>query len=192
MSPRIKIPRRIENLPPARGFAPARNYPENEALEPVLVLFEELEAFRLCDYDGLTQQQASERMGISRPTFTRIYSKALRKIATAIVEGRPFEFVGGAGYFDSHWHRCQGCGGYFSYPVKPQKPRACPVCGSGDITYLDENSNPDAETDFSDAFCPFCGHRQGSGKGRRKRKMKKCRNCGGLFSSFTKQTNDEV
>lgn len=192
MSPRLKIPRRIETLPPARAFAPIHSQAKGESAESILVFFEELEALRLCDYDGLTQQQAAEKMGISRPTFTRIYSKALRKIATAIVEGRPFEFVGGAGYFDSDWHHCSHCGCYFSNPFKPQTPTACPVCGSHQIPSLDENLNPEAETDFSGEFCPFCGHKHGPGRSRAGRKMKKCKNCGRLFNSISNQTNEEV
>ncbi|MGC8865210.1 MAG: DUF134 domain-containing protein [Bacteroidales bacterium] len=180
MSPRLKIPRKVETLPPVRVFAPAPSLAQTEGVKPVLVFFEELEAFRLCDYDGLTQQQASERMGVSRPTFTRIYSSSLRKIATAIVEGRPFEFMGGSGYFNSDWHHCSECGGFFSFPLKPQEPTACPVCGSVHISRLEDTFNPDEEGDYINS-CPYCGCPSGEGKGRKAHSRRKCKNCGRIY-----------
>ncbi|MDP4271752.1 MAG: DUF134 domain-containing protein, partial [Bacteroidota bacterium] len=63
--------RKITAPPSMEGFKPF-GIPMS-TLEPVILLFEEYEAIRLCDYDGLTQDQAAERMTVSRPTFTRIY-----------------------------------------------------------------------------------------------------------------------
>jgi len=48
----------------------------------------ELEALRLVDLLGLSQEQAGERMGISRGTVWRLLQSARRKAAQALTEGR--------------------------------------------------------------------------------------------------------
>ena len=71
--PRPKRYRTIENPPIMEGFKPFGISMTD--LEPVILLFEEYESMRLADYLGLTQEQAAEKMNVSRPTFTRIYEK---------------------------------------------------------------------------------------------------------------------
>jgi predicted DNA-binding protein (UPF0251 family) len=46
-----------------------------------------LEALRLADLQGLYQEAAAERMGVSRPTFARILNRARAAVAEALVEG---------------------------------------------------------------------------------------------------------
>jgi predicted DNA-binding protein (UPF0251 family) len=41
---------------------------------------------KLCDAEGLTQEEAGKRMGISRGTVQRILSSARQKTATALAE----------------------------------------------------------------------------------------------------------
>lgn len=48
---------------------------------------DELEALRLCDVVGLTQEDAGHRMGVSRGTVQRIVTAARAKVARALVEG---------------------------------------------------------------------------------------------------------
>jgi predicted DNA-binding protein (UPF0251 family) len=48
---------------------------------------DELEALRLCDLQGLFQEQAGEKMGISRGTVQRLLTSAHRKVAEALTEG---------------------------------------------------------------------------------------------------------
>ena len=71
------------------GFKPLGTPAEDK--EPVILLFEEYEAFRLLDYEGMTQFQAADQMDVSRPALTRIYEKARRTIAEAFVEGKAIE-----------------------------------------------------------------------------------------------------
>ena len=59
--------------------APLRN------LDRVPLGRDELEALVLCDRDGLTQQEAGDRMGISRGTVQRLLSAARYKVADALV-----------------------------------------------------------------------------------------------------------
>jgi uncharacterized protein len=64
-------------------------------LEWVYLGLDEFEAIRLLDYDGLDQVKAAELMGISRPTVTRIYASARKKIAAALTEGKAICIEGG-------------------------------------------------------------------------------------------------
>jgi RNA polymerase sigma factor (sigma-70 family) len=59
-----------------------------ERLQQVILLPEELEALRLADLDGLSQQEAAAQMGVSRSTFQRILQRARRQVALALVEGQ--------------------------------------------------------------------------------------------------------
>jgi len=52
-------------------------------LEPV-----ELEALRLVDLEGLSQEEAGTRMGVSRGTVWRLLQSARKKVAKALTEGR--------------------------------------------------------------------------------------------------------
>ena len=54
---------------------------------------DELEALRLCDFEGLTQEEAGERMGVSRGTVQRIITSARKKTAQALSEGQALVFV---------------------------------------------------------------------------------------------------
>jgi len=79
----------INGLPRANRFIPA-------SLEGTLTLGEEqvkmtideYEALRLVDYEGLLQEEAAHRMGVSRGTVWRCLNSARRKVATMLVEGR--------------------------------------------------------------------------------------------------------
>ena len=195
MCARIKRPRKILSPPSIKGFKP---YGVDPDVKPsggaVNLLFEEYEALRLCDYDALNHHQASLMMDVSRPTFTRIYAAALRKVATAFVEGRQIAIEGGKVYFDSDWHQCNTCECYFSHPHKHLPIEVCPLCGGEDISDFEvpDDSNPcDANDDqcecthclfeqphlsgkpCKEQVCPKCGHfmKRKGGPGRRGRKM---------------------
>jgi predicted DNA-binding protein (UPF0251 family) len=133
MSPRNKTLRKVVNPPLIKGFKPFGAESAKGNPEPVVLLFEEYEALRLCDYDGYNQLKASGMMGVSRPTFTRIYASALKKIAKAFVEARTITIKGGAVYFDSDWYHCRSCDCHFNNPDKDQKTTNCPLCGSLEI-----------------------------------------------------------
>ena len=68
------------------GFKPF-GVPMRE-LESIRLLYEEFEALRLADYEDLNQEVAAKKMNISRPTFTRLYDKARKKVAKAFEIGR--------------------------------------------------------------------------------------------------------
>ncbi len=56
---------------------------------PIVMLPDELEAFKLVYLDGLSQEEAAKRMGVSRGTLWRCLSNARRKLARMLVEMRP-------------------------------------------------------------------------------------------------------
>ncbi|MBE0536635.1 MAG: DUF134 domain-containing protein [Phycisphaerae bacterium] len=64
-------------------------------LEWLSLGLDEFETIRLLDYEGLDQEKVAALMGISRPTVTRIYASARRKIAEALTEGKAISIEGG-------------------------------------------------------------------------------------------------
>ena len=78
-------PIRLGVAPPVTGFNPlgSQGNPEPIYVEPA-----ELEAFRLVDLEGLSQEEAGERMGVSRGTVWRLLQNARKKTAQALTEGR--------------------------------------------------------------------------------------------------------
>lgn len=99
--------RKIENPPLMLGYKPF-GIPQSQ-LETISLKFDEYEAIRLLDYEGCTQEQAAERMQVSRPTLTRIYENARKTIAKAFVEGMMIQIEGGNVSFNGNWFRCKRC-----------------------------------------------------------------------------------
>jgi uncharacterized protein len=91
--PRPQCCRRIAGRPIASVFHPV-GIPACERVEVVLTL-DEFEAIRLADLEGLYQEQAAERMIVSRPTFGRILAAAHRKVAEALAHGKTLKIEGG-------------------------------------------------------------------------------------------------
>ena len=60
----------------------------------ITLSYSELEALRLVDLVGLTQEEAAERMGISRRTFWKDIKNARSKVATALTEGHAIRITG--------------------------------------------------------------------------------------------------
>ena len=57
-------------------------------LEWIRLREDELEAIRLADFEGLYQQECADKMGISRPTFSRLVESARKKIADALLHAK--------------------------------------------------------------------------------------------------------
>ena len=181
MCARIKRPRRILNPPTIKGFKPYGADSGMQTAGPVKLLFEEYEALRLSDYDRLNHHQASLMMGVSRPTFTRIYAAALQKIAAAFVEGRQIAIEGGKVYFDSDWHECKACGCYFNHPHKNIPIDDCPLCGSSEIAAFDfPGGNRQSHLNADKCICPECHFEQTHQPGK-PCKDQVCDQCGHLM-----------
>lgn len=54
-----------------------------------------LEALRLADAEGLSQEEAARQMEISPPTFCRLLAEARRRVAQALTRGLPLVVEGG-------------------------------------------------------------------------------------------------
>lgn len=91
--PRPVCERRLRAAIEARLMKPA-GIPSRD-LEEVLLGFDEAEALRLADLEGLYQEAAARRMGVSRPTFSRIVESARRKTADALLNGKALRIEGG-------------------------------------------------------------------------------------------------
>jgi len=66
-----------------------------QVLEQVDLTVDEIEAIRLVDLEGLYQEQAAEKMNVSRQTLGRIIESAHKKIAEALVNGKALSIEGG-------------------------------------------------------------------------------------------------
>ena len=141
MSPRPFRLRKISNPPLISGFKPYGSKKRSDNWGSVFLHLEEYEALRLCDYEMLNHHQASILMAVSRPTLSRIYSKARQKIAEALVLGKQIIIEGGKIYFDSEWYSCKACGCFFNNPDKQEEIKECPLCRSSDFSNIGDAIN---------------------------------------------------
>jgi predicted DNA-binding protein (UPF0251 family) len=82
---RPPVPRRVRCCAKGRGFRPiGRRACEAPART---IGLDELEAIRLADREGLYQDAAAQRMGVSRQTFARILARARATVAECLLEG---------------------------------------------------------------------------------------------------------
>ncbi len=93
--PRPCKDRKICVAPRAVYFKP-RGIPLT-GLEEIGLAIDEVEAMRLADLEGLYQEAAAARMGISRQTFGNTIASAHRKVAEAIIRGKALRIDGAAG-----------------------------------------------------------------------------------------------
>ena len=125
--------RRIHTPPRFGHFKPA-GVPRR-LLKRVELTLDEYEAIRLADYEGLEHLEASEKMNISRPTFTRLIEKARKKVAQSIIEGKELVIEGGNIDFVNTLHRCMDCGDVSMQPFD-RDAENCSECGSENIEDL--------------------------------------------------------
>lgn len=130
--PRPKQHRKVDSPPLMLGYKPF-GIPRNE-LEAVILHYDEYEAIRLLDYEGLMQEQAAERMNVSRSTLTRIYENARRSMAKAFVEGKMILIEGGNVEFDREWFRCKRCHKLVGGMANHVKCKNCVSFGDEELT----------------------------------------------------------
>lgn len=94
--PRPQKCRRVCAMPRWEGFVPVGKgrCRKGDAVE---MSVDEYEVIRLVDLEDLTQEECAARMEIARTTVTGIYDAARRKLAEALVNGRPL-VIGGGNY----------------------------------------------------------------------------------------------
>ena len=133
--PRPRQVSKVQMPPRVKGFIPLGYY-KNQS-EPVQLNIEEYEVIRLLDYEGLSQVEAAKLMQISRPTLTRIYERARKKVATALTEAHQLLIEGGNAIFNGQWFMCEKCDCRFNNPNQVEVT-ACPLCASSNIQRLEE------------------------------------------------------
>lgn len=141
MKGRPKNIRIISSIPTISGFKPYGGETKLQKQKAIFLNYEEYEAIRLNDYEKNTQIESAKIMGISRPTFTRIYMSAREKIGKAFVEGRRIIIEGGKVKLDDQWRTCEQCGAIFSIVGNEEEDSRCPLCGSKRVEVYSINTN---------------------------------------------------
>jgi predicted DNA-binding protein (UPF0251 family) len=137
-------------MPESNYFKP-RGIPLS-MLEEVILTVDEFEAIRLADLENLYQEQAAEKMKVSRPTFGRIIDSAHKKVAEALVKGKALKIEGGEFEMAAmRKFKCYGCQHSWELPYGTGRPENCPSCRSGNIHRAQEGR----------------GFTRGSGRGQR-------------------------
>jgi hypothetical protein len=126
----------------------------------------EVEALRLSDLERLYQEDAAEKMDVSRQTFGRVLKEARRKVAESLIEGKALKIEGGAYRMLSGFYHCNECGLRFPTPGCFPVPDSCPDCGSSELIYEDEGSG-------AHPFKPGFHRRFGGGQRRLHRRIEK-------------------
>lgn len=80
---REKVQRELSLKLHSKFFGPKDVEPE----DTIVLLHEEIEAIQLMNILNMYQEEAAQKMNVSRPTFTRILKNARRKIAMALIYG---------------------------------------------------------------------------------------------------------
>jgi len=128
--------RRIAFQPDVTYFKPA-GIPMMHLKESTLS-FDELEAIRLMDSEGLDQTPAAKKMKISQSTLSRLLREGRKKLADAIIQGNAIKIQGGN--FKMAMPRGRGLGlgrgrGFGGggrmggFAVGPSGNCVCPKCG---------------------------------------------------------------
>ena len=89
---RPRLHRTIASNPESRCYKPCC-CPEIEG-QGISLQPDEIELIRLIDLEGLEQEEAAEKLGVSRKTAWRDLHEARRKIADALVNGKGIEMAG--------------------------------------------------------------------------------------------------
>ena len=84
--PRPMKCRIITEMPNHLAFKPV-GMPMEE-LEKVILTLDEYEALRLADFEELYQENAAEKMNVSRQTFGNIVKSARKKVSETLITGK--------------------------------------------------------------------------------------------------------
>lgn len=124
--------RRVSGPPQCGLFKPA-GVPAS-TLEEVVLTLDELEALRLADLEGQYQEQAAEKMNISRQTFGRIIESSRHKVAEALIHGKVLRIEGGVVTMPQmRQFKCLACEHEWALPFGTGRPEGCPKCQSANV-----------------------------------------------------------
>lgn len=124
--PRPPLQRRVRGKPSSTFFKPA-GIPLRNLEESVLELAE-FEAIRLIDVQGLSQQQAGDRMHISQSTLSRTLDSARKKLADAVINGKAIRIAQkGVQEKEGPVYVCPNC--HYEEAILSGEQLRCPECG---------------------------------------------------------------
>jgi predicted DNA-binding protein (UPF0251 family) len=106
-------------------------------LDESILAVDEFEAIRLKDLENLNQQECSQKMGVSQPTFHRLLTAARKKIADAIIHGKAIRIDGGNYIITSQQTR-PGAKQHRRYGRGAPGECRCPNCGHRETKQLGE------------------------------------------------------
>ena len=90
--PRPNKPKRVKREPVCDSFFPKGRAEQCHEIE---MSVEEYETLRLLDYEGMTQAECAQEMGIARATVQSLYTEARKKTARFLVEAAGLRIRGG-------------------------------------------------------------------------------------------------
>ena len=99
--------KRVCTMPNINTFGP---YMDNTIDDFIAMSVEEFETIRLIDYEGFTQEECGEFMGVGRSTVQRLYEAARAKIADSMVNGKMLKIEGGDYSLCSQLEETDRCG----------------------------------------------------------------------------------
>src|SRR5210317_450610 len=103
-------------------------------LEEVILTVDEFESVRLADLEGMYQDDAAEKMNISRQTFGNIVKSARKKIAEALVNSKAIKIDGGIYQMEGmRKFKCCECEHPWEVAYGLGRPPECPKCQSSII-----------------------------------------------------------
>lgn len=155
--PRPRRFRWVRAHPNSTYFKP-RGVPLADLEETVLTV-EEHEAVRLADLEGLHQEEAAEKMNVSRATFGRIVASARRKIADALMNGKAIKIEGGD-FVMAGPYACQECDYTWELSPGAPVPPVCPSCESVRINPAGWGRGPGGGRGWGRARCFGGGRKQ--------------------------------
>lgn len=125
---------RIVSEPPIYGeFKPVGI--QKKDLDEIILSIDEYEAIRLANYVGLSHEEASMEMKISRSTFSRLLEVANKKLAEFIIKGKILNIDGGSIHFKKNIIQCRNCGHMFRTSIV-ESTNSCPNCNSTNLLNL--------------------------------------------------------
>jgi uncharacterized protein len=128
--PRPRKCRYVENPQPGKCFRVSQD--TRIPRDATIIFLDEIEAIRLADTEGLTQEEAALRMEISRPTFARLINEAHRKIADAILSGKSIVTEGDDATIEESVEKrifkCDDCDHEWGLDCGAGCPDKCPKC----------------------------------------------------------------
>jgi len=131
--PRPKNNRIVHEPPLFVEFKPTGVAGKN--LEQRFLTLDEFEAIRLADFKGLSHEEASQEMNISRSTFSRLIDGARNTTATFMIRGQLLTIDGGNIHFKNNIIRCLDCGHMFKTSIDMPLTK-CPSCSSTELENL--------------------------------------------------------